>query len=93
MTTGPFIARGGAVLAMSALAMLTASLAARARTAPLPNIGDAVRQSEETRKGTDLPRTGTAPVLPRLVEPPFTLNDKREAVRPHLQDRGRSSRR
>ncbi len=76
MTTGPFIARGGAVLAMSALAMLTASLAARAQTAPLPNIGDAVRQSEETRKGTDLPRTGTAPVLPRLVEPPFTLNDK-----------------
>lgn len=50
---------------------------AHAQTALVPNynIGDAVRQADETRKGAPLPRTSTEPVLPRLVEPPFTLKD------------------
>lgn len=39
------------------------------------NIGDAVRQSEETRRAAPQPRVGT-PVLPTLVEPPFVMNDK-----------------
>jgi len=39
------------------------------------NIGDAVRQSEETRRAAPQPRVG-APVLPTLVEPPFVMNDK-----------------
>lgn len=77
MTMGSLIARHGAVSAVSALAMLMASCPARAQTAPLPyNIGDAVRQSEETRRGAALPGTAAGPVLPRLVEPPFTLKDK-----------------
>jgi hemolysin activation/secretion protein len=46
-----------------------------AQTAPVPNIGDAVRQSDETRKEAPPPRSNAAPVLPRLVEPPFTLKD------------------
>jgi hemolysin activation/secretion protein len=46
-----------------------------AQTAPVPNIGDAVRQANETRKGAPLPRANAEPVLPRLVDPPFTLKD------------------
>jgi hemolysin activation/secretion protein len=47
----------------------------QAQTIPLPNIGDAVRQSNETRENAPKPATGGEPVLPRLVEPPFTLKD------------------
>ena len=46
-----------------------------AQGAPVPNIGDAVRQADETRKGAPLPQTGAEPVLPRLLDPPFTLKD------------------
>lgn len=49
--------------------------AAHAQTAPLPNIGDAVRQSDETYRNAPSPATGGAPVLPRLVEPPLALKD------------------
>lgn len=48
---------------------------AHAQAAPLPNIGDAVRQSDEAYRNAPSPATGGAPALPRLVEPPFTLKD------------------
>ena len=57
-------------------ATLISTHLANAQTAPLPNIGDAVRQADEARKGAPVPRTSAEPVLPRLVEPPFTLKDK-----------------
>jgi hemolysin activation/secretion protein len=59
-------------------AMLGATCVARAQGAPpiLPyNIGNAVRQGEESRR-PPLPTTTGAPVLPRLVEPQLTLKDK-----------------
>jgi hemolysin activation/secretion protein len=75
MSIGPFIARCGAGLAVSAMATIALSYTALAQIAPLPGIGNAVRQSEETRRGANLPATVAPPVLPRLVEPPFTLKD------------------
>src|ERR1700749_410873 len=48
---------------------------AHAQSAPPPNIGDAVRQSAETRRNAPLPSGRTEPVLPRLADPPFTLKD------------------
>jgi hemolysin activation/secretion protein len=55
--------------------LLLSTQPVQAQTAPVPNIGDAVRQSDETLKHAPLPATGGEPVLPRLVEPPFTLKD------------------
>jgi hemolysin activation/secretion protein len=48
---------------------------AHAQSAPVPNIGDAVRQSDETRRNAPPPTSGAEPVLPRLVDPPFTMKD------------------
>src|ERR1700675_4593849 len=56
-------------------ATLSSTQLVHAQSAPVPNIGDAVRQADETRKGAPLPRTSAEPVLPRLVDPPFTLKD------------------
>jgi hemolysin activation/secretion protein len=56
-------------------AMLFSTQFASAQNALVPNIGDAVRQSDETRKNAPLPSSGAGPVLPRLVDPPFTLKD------------------
>ncbi len=57
--------------------LAVASSAAFAQGAPpVPNIGDAVRQSEETRRAAPVPPAAAAPILPRLVEPQFTLKDK-----------------
>src|SRR3984893_7137101 len=56
-------------------ATLSSTHLVHAQSAPVPNIGDAVRQADETRKGAPLPRTGAEPVLPRLLDPPFTLKD------------------
>src|SRR4030088_567529 len=53
--------------------ILVSTQLVHAQSAPVPNIGDAVRQADETRKGAPLPRTGAEPVLPRLLDPPFTL--------------------
>lgn len=57
-------------------ASLLASTAVRAQTAPPVGIGDAVRQSEQTRRAAPSLRPSGTPVLPRLVEPQFTLKDK-----------------
>jgi hemolysin activation/secretion protein len=70
MKFGVFLACCGALQAV-----LVYPHVAQAQTALVPNIGDAVRQSDETRKNAPLPPGGTAPVLPPLVEPPFTLKD------------------
>ncbi|ACK51587.1 Polypeptide-transport-associated domain protein ShlB-type [Methylocella silvestris BL2] len=59
-------------------AMLAGAFPARAQT-PAPivpfNIGDAVRESEQSRR-PPLPAPAAAPVLPQLVEPQFTMKDK-----------------
>ncbi|MGJ4942739.1 ShlB/FhaC/HecB family hemolysin secretion/activation protein [Bradyrhizobium sp. HKCCYLS1011] len=66
----------GVFLACCAVLPVTLSISsAHAQTAPLPNIGDAIRQSDETLRNAPQPATGAEPVLPRLVEPPFTLKD------------------
>jgi hemolysin activation/secretion protein len=67
---------GAVLLCCGALsATLLSAQSVHAQTAPVPNIGDAVRQSDDTLKHAPLPATGGEPVLPRLVEPPFTLKD------------------
>ena len=67
---------GACLISCGALvATLLSTQLVHAQTAPLPNIGDAVRQSDETSKSAPLPATGAEPELPRLVEPPFTLKD------------------
>lgn len=79
-------ARGAVLASSSARVMLSASVlalgallagssAVLAQTLPY-NIGDAVRQSEETRRAAPQPPMGAGPVLPTLVDPPFTLKDK-----------------
>lgn len=70
MKLSTFLASG-----VAAGALLAATLPALGQTPPLPNIGDAVRQADEARRAP-LPREAAVPVLPRLVEPPFTLKDK-----------------
>jgi hemolysin activation/secretion protein len=75
MKSGAFLVCCGALSAT-----LLPIQSARAQTAPLPNIGDAVRQSDETRKNAPQPATGGEPVLPRLVEPPFTLKDNEKLL-------------
>jgi hemolysin activation/secretion protein len=75
MKSGAFLVCCGALSAT-----LLPIQSARAQTAPLPNIGDAVRQSDETRKNGPQPATGGEPVLPRLVEPPFTLKDNEKLL-------------
>jgi hemolysin activation/secretion protein len=73
MKFGTFIACCGLVPAG-----LVSIQTARAQSMPTPNynIGDAVRQADETRRGNPVPRSTSEPVLPQLVEPPFTLKDK-----------------
>jgi hemolysin activation/secretion protein len=56
--------------------LLAAASAAMAQVAPPPGIGDAVRQSEETFRAAPTLGTNGVLVLPRLVDPPFTMKDK-----------------
>src|SRR5262245_25579040 len=60
-------------LASLLTALLAASSLSHAQT-PQYNIGDALRQSEETRR-TPVPRPAAAPVLPQLIEPQLKLKD------------------
>lgn len=62
----------------AALAATTSLTAPQAFAEPvLPyNIGDAVRDAEQSRRSAPLPRTTAAPVLPQLADPPLTLDDK-----------------
>jgi hemolysin activation/secretion protein len=55
--------------------ILVSTQLVHAQGAPVPNIGDAVRQADQARKDAPLPRTSAEPVLPRLLDPPFTLKD------------------
>jgi hemolysin activation/secretion protein len=68
----------GAVIACCGAlqAILVSTLPVHAQTAPVPGIGDATRQADETRKQAPLPPANAEPVLPRLLDPPFTLKDK-----------------
>ena len=66
------------VSSLTAAVTLLAASQAVAQILPY-NIGDAVRQSEETRRAAPQPRVG-APVLPTLVEPPFVLKDKEKLL-------------
>lgn len=57
--------------------LLATAFPALAQTPPVPqyNIGDAVREADQARRAAPVPTTAT-PILPRLVEPQFTLKDK-----------------
>jgi hemolysin activation/secretion protein len=58
--------------------LMSTALPALAQTPPvIPqyNIGDAVREADQARREAP-PQTTAAPILPRLVEPQFTLKDK-----------------
>ena len=73
-------AKRRAWLGGSVLTTITMLVAPSALAQALPyNIGDAVRQSEETRRSAPQPQVGT-PVLPTLVEPPFVLKDKEKLL-------------
>jgi hemolysin activation/secretion protein len=77
--------RGALPVAVAAMT-LAGSSAVFAQALPY-NIGDAVRQSEETRRAAPQPRVG-APVLPTLVEPPFVLKDKEKLRVRHFKVEG-----
>lgn len=66
------------LMAAAATTVLCLGSQAFAQTLPY-NIGDAVRQSEETRRAAPRPQVG-APVLPTLVEPPFVMKDKEKLL-------------
>jgi hemolysin activation/secretion protein len=67
------------VLLAAAAAMTSAGSAAFAQVLPY-NIGDAVRESDQSRRAAPQPRVGAGPVLPTLVDPPFTLKDKEKLL-------------
>ena len=69
----------GALLAVAAAMTAAGSSAAFAQVLPY-NIGDAVRESDQSRRAAPQPRMGTGPVLPTLVDPPFTLKDKEKLL-------------
>jgi hemolysin activation/secretion protein len=71
-------------------ATLLSAQSVQAQTAPPPNIGDAVRQSDETRKNAPPPAAGAEPVLPRLIEPPFTLEDNAKLLVRSIQVDGQN---
>lgn len=67
-----------ALPAVFAAAALMAPHAALAQV--IPGIGDAVRESEQSRQNAPALRPAPVPVLPRLVEPQLALNDKETIV-------------
>ncbi len=71
------IRRGTVPVVMATL--LATSSAVFAQSLPY-NIGDAVRQSDESRRAAPQPRIGAGPVLPTLVDPPFLLKDKEKLL-------------
>ncbi|HEY0218466.1 MAG TPA: ShlB/FhaC/HecB family hemolysin secretion/activation protein [Afipia sp.] len=78
MTFFMFTGRRMALPAMVAAGMLSVSHAALAQV--IPGIGDAVRESEQSRQSAPALRPAPVPVLPRLVEPQLALNDKETIV-------------
>lgn len=76
---------------VAAGALLVTALPVLAQTPPVVprfNIGDAVRQADEARQGAPQPVETAVPVLPRLVEPPFTLKDKSTLLVRHFKVEG-----
>jgi hemolysin activation/secretion protein len=76
---------------IAAGALSTATLPALGQTPPVVpqyNIGDAVRQADEARQAAPQSREAAVPVLPRLVEPPFTLKDKSTLLVRHFKVEG-----
>lgn len=73
MKLSAFFITGSAVGTL--LAVTSPALAQNSPPVPQYNIGDAVRQADEARQAP-LPQAGATPILPRLVEPQFTLKDK-----------------
>src|SRR5262249_25206004 len=73
------------LLAAASSAILATIAADQARAQVLPyNIGDAVRSGEQTRR-QQLPGPAQTPVLPRLVEPQFTMKDKTTLLVRHFK--------
>ncbi|MDB5657265.1 MAG: hemolysin activation/secretion protein-like protein [Tardiphaga sp.] len=72
MKLSTFVAPGGALGIL-----LAAATTAFAQSVAIPqyNIGDAIREADQTRQAP-VPKTAAVPVLPQLVEPQFTLQDK-----------------
>lgn len=66
------------VSALTAAATLLGASPTFAQVLPY-NIGDAVRQVDETLRAAPQPRVGS-PVLPTLIEPPFVLKDKEKLL-------------
>lgn len=64
---------------LCALSMTAPSALAQSVPTPSYNIGSAVREAEESRQAPP-PAATTAPVLPQLVEPKFTLSGKESLV-------------
>jgi hemolysin activation/secretion protein len=72
-------------------ALLVTALPVLAQTPPVVprfNIGDAVRQADEARQSAPQPSEAAVPVLPRLVEPPFTMKDKSTLLVRHFKVEG-----
>jgi len=73
-----------AVASTVGLLSLAAAFPARSQTPPIPyNAGTAVREGDQTRQ-TPLPSNPSVPVLPRVTEPQFTLQDKQTLLVRHI---------
>ena len=86
MKLNAFLASGAAAGALFATAL--PALAQSPPVVPQYNIGDAVRQADEARQAAPPSREAAVPVLPRLVEPPFTLKDKSTLLVRHFKVEG-----
>jgi hemolysin activation/secretion protein len=86
MKLNAFLASGAAAGALFATALPV--LAQTPPVVPQYNIGDAVRQADEARQAAPPSREAAVPVLPRLVEPPFTLKDKSTLLVRHFKVEG-----
>jgi hemolysin activation/secretion protein len=87
MKSGLSTVRDALPTVLVATISIIANSQVRAQSAlPTPpiGIGDALRQSEETRKSAPLPRGGGPLVLPHPVDQPFTLKDKETLLVRHF---------
>jgi hemolysin activation/secretion protein len=88
MKFGTFIACCGGLPAL--LGAATPVLAQSPPVVPNYNIGDAVRQADEARRAAPQPGVNAVPMLPRLVEPQFTMKDKSTLFVRHFRIEGQN---